>query len=503
MKVAFATLFAVAAADTCSLYEIADGSCGQSDLDCAYTKYAKAAEKGLADGTCSDQGYSVKTGTQTKTYPVIGDIVITTYSQGLEVGSCKGSADPADISADTCYSGSAGALGLKETVTVTIHNFASSKGSIDVVGSGIEDISCKNKDVSKSGQDLSTDLSDCLPSAVEITAIKYCSDSDEISVTVKDKSVPLPVSATLKKVDCGSVTDGLDEMWAEFTSVHGAQNGDDRKAIFAENVKKAVEHNRKQTGSLMGVQGPFAAMTLDEFQSANIRGFASAKSSGLPNLGMHEDSSASATVDWTTKGAVTKVKDQGQCGSCWAFSTTGGLEGSFEIASGNLVSMSEQQFVDCDTGSAGCNGGSMEGAFQWAESHAVATEGSYAYTARDGSCKSRFTTAIPSGGVTGYKQVGSSASSLESAIQQQPVSVAIEADQSVFQMYSGGVITTGCGTNLDHGVLAVGINSDGSIKVKNSWGSSWGANGYVNIATNQCGITSDASYPVVSGAVSV
>jgi len=92
---------------------------------------------------------------------------------------------------------------------------------------------------------------------------------------------------------------------------------------------------------------------------------------------------------------------------------------------------------------------------------------------------------------------------LESAISQQPVSVAIEADQSVFQMYSGGVITTGCGTNLDHGVLAVGINSDGSIKVKNSWGSSWGANGYVNIATNQCGITSDASYPVVSGSVSV
>merc|ERR1712004_678889 len=127
----------------------------------------------------------------------------------------------------------------------------------------------------------------------------------------------------------------------------------------------------------------------------------------------------------TTRGAVTPVKNQGQCGSCWAFSTTGGLEGSWQIASGNLVSLSEQQFVDCDKTSAGCNDGLMESAFSWAQNQNIATESSYAYTARDGTCRSSFT------------------------------------------------ITYGCGTSLDHGVLAVGINSDGSIKVKNSWGSSW------------------------------
>jgi cathepsin L len=419
--------------------------------------------------------------------------------------SCKDSADPADITSDVCYTGSAGALGLKETVTVTIHDFASSAGHIDVVGSGIEDISCKGKAVSKSGQDLSTDLADCLPSAVSITSIKYCSDSDEISVTVKDKSVPIPVSATLKKADCASVSNGLDEMWNEFKSVH-ATNGDEqeRKAIFAQNVKKAVEHNRKELGSMMGVQGPFAAMTLEEFQAANIRGLSSSESQGLPKLGMHEyqGETLAASVDWTTKGAVTPVKNQGQCGSCWAFSTTGGLEGQWQIASGNLASLSEQQFVDCSKQNSGCNGGLMDTAFQFAEGTAIATEDSYAYTAKDGSCESSFTTAIPQGGVTGYKDVSNSASALQSALQNSPVSVAIEADQSVFQMYTSGTITSGCGTNLDHGVLAVGYDGS-SIKVKNSWGSSWGMNGYVNIDASQCGITTSASYPTVSASVQV
>jgi len=423
----------------------------------------------------------------------------------VAAASCSGSADPADITSDTCYSGSAGALGLKETVTVTIHDFASSTGHADIVGSGIQDISCKGKTVTKSGQDLQTDLSDCLPSEVSITSLKYCSDSDAISVTVKDSAVPIPVSATLKKVACGSVSNGLDEMWNEYTSVH-AINGDDeeRKAIFADNVKKAVEHNRKELGSMMGVQGPFAAMTLEEFQADSIRGFTAAKDQGLPSFGVHayEGETLSGSIDWTTKGAVTPVKNQGQCGSCWAFSTTGGIEGQWQISSGNLVSLSEQQFVDCSKQNSGCNGGLMDSAFTFAEGTAIATEASYAYTAKDGSCKSSFTTAIPQGGVTGYKDVQNSASALKSALDSNPVSVAIEADQSVFQMYTSGTITSGCGTNLDHGVLAVGYDGN-TIKVKNSWGSSWGMNGYVNIDASQCGITTSASYPTVSSSVQV
>merc|ERR1712151_297540 len=134
----------------------------------------------------------------------------------------------------------------------------------------------------------------------------------------------------------------------------------------------------------------------------------------------------------------------------------------------------------------------------------VATEASYPYTARDGSCKSSYTTAIPQGGITGYKSVGTSTNALKAAIQTGPVSVAIEADQMSFQLYSGGVLSSGCGTNLDHGVLAVGYDSD-SFKVKNSWGTSWGNSGYVQISQsgNTCGIHSDASYPTVSGSVVV
>merc|ERR1712070_530493 len=150
-------------------------------------------------------------------------------------------------------------------------------------------------------------------------------------------------------------------------------------------------------------------------------------------------------------------------------------------------------------------------AFQWAEKQNVATEASYPYTARDGSCKSFFSTAIPKGGVTGYKSVGSlfskaTVAKLQSAIDLNPVSIAIEADQSSFQHYTGGVLSSGCGTNLDHGVLAVGYDTGaGYWLVKNSWGASWGDSGYIKLSQtgNVCGILNQPVYPTVSGSVSV
>ena len=216
-------------------------------------------------------------------------------------------------------------------------------------------------------------------------------------------------------------------------------------------------------------------------------------------------------VNWVTKGAVTGPKNQGSCGSCWSFSTTGGLEGAHFVATGKLESFSEEQFVQCDYGlqkNLGCNGGLMDKAFEYAESTAIATEADYPYTSgngRRGSCdSSKLANATLK--VKTYTDVTvNSPAQLKAALDKQPVSVAIEADKLVFQMYHTGVITgTKCGTSLDHGVLAAGYGTDTDgteyYLVKNSWGASWGDAGYVKIGVEDgagvCGIQSGPpSYP--------
>ena len=224
------------------------------------------------------------------------------------------------------------------------------------------------------------------------------------------------------------------------------------------------------------------------------------------------------SVDWVKKGAVTPVKNQGQCGSCWSFSTTGALEGAYFNANGKLDSFSEQQLVDCDNRQnggkdMGCNGGLMDNAFTWIKKNGgLCTEEDYPYvsgtTRTSGTCQTTCSLVQGSDITSFYDVPPSSDEDMMLALSKQPVSIAIQADQQSFQLYKSGVFTGSCGTKLDHGVLAVGygsLNGEDYYLVKNSWGTSWGQNGYImlgrgdeyNNGNGQCGMLMQGSYPSV------
>jgi xylem cysteine proteinase len=286
----------------------------------------------------------------------------------------------------------------------------------------------------------------------------------------------------------------------KWISEHGKRYGtraefEFRLNQFKETLAKIEEHNSRNDVGHVVALNEFADLTAAEWKMK--LGFNGAKDRlAAKKVTMLDESNLADSVDWRTKGAVTPVKNQGQCGSCWAFSTTGAVEGAMQISTGKLESYSEQNLVDCSTQNNGCNGGLMDYAFQYIESNPLMLESDYPYTARDGSCQ--YEKSSGHGKVAAFTDVATTASQLKAAINKQPVSVAIEADQAAFQFYSGGVITSGCGSQLDHGVLAVGYGNESGtdyILVKNSWGASWGDQGYVKIAPNQCGITQAASYP--------
>jgi len=298
-----------------------------------------------------------------------------------------------------------------------------------------------------------------------------------------------------------------------FHRAYSESEKEDRFEIFKKNYKYVQDTNAKGLPYRLTITD-FADQRPEEMQGKHMGLHMPSLTkfwAGATYLGRHRSNgTAPASKDWVADGAVTDVKNQGQCGSCWAFSSTGALEGAWQIAGGGLVSLSEQELVDCaKNGNEGCNGGDMDLAFQYLEKQKVCTEASYPYAGKGGTCSaSTCTTAIPAGSVVGYKDVAhDDEEALLSAVAQQPVSVAIEADQMAFQLYSGGILTKECGTKLDHGVLVVGYGTEGSIdywKVKNSWGPGFGEKGYVRLqrtpkkGEGECGIRAQPSYPVVT-----
>ena len=273
---------------------------------------------------------------------------------------------------------------------------------------------------------------------------------------------------------------------------------------FYANELKITEHNSKGLSYKLG-HNEFSDLTAEEFFSARLGFKPSLIRPRLGYSGPKLPADVPGLVDWRAKGAVTPIKNQGQCGSCWSFSATGSIEGAYAIATGKLTSLSEEDLVQCDQVDQGCQGGLMDNAFKFVMNNGIAAEDAYRYisgTGIRGMCNAtKEAAAVVS--IGGYEDVPSgNETALMAAVAQQPVSIAIEADKSAFQLYKSGVLDSPfCGTQLDHGVLAVGYGTSTLGKdywiVKNSWGSTWGEDGYIRMVRgkNMCGIAQQPSYP--------
>jgi len=277
-----------------------------------------------------------------------------------------------------------------------------------------------------------------------------------------------------------------------------------RQAIFSENLKFVEEFNAKNLSSTVEVNH-LADRT--ETEKKALLGFKKMPTTADSRVKTFSEENLAESVDWVTKGAVTPVKNQGQCGSCWAFSTTGALEGAHFMSTGKLVSLSESNLVDCSWLNHGCNGGMMDLAFQYAEGHPIELEESYPYVASTGLFACKYKKDLGVVKATGYHDVAKkNPTQLMAALQNGPVSVAIEADQKAFQMYKSGVLPASeCGTSLDHGVLVVGYGTENGTdywKIKNSWGPTWGDQGFIKVERNAssgaCGVQNMPSQPVTN-----
>ncbi|CAI9099956.1 OLC1v1036859C1 [Oldenlandia corymbosa var. corymbosa] len=308
------------------------------------------------------------------------------------------------------------------------------------------------------------------------------------------------------------VDDSMIQLYEEWKVKYGREYNDvDEQAyrykVFQDNVKFIQSFNKQTDRTYTLGINRFADLTNAEFMS-RYAGYKPGKriDSGAASFRYAEVDSVPPKMDWRKQGVVTRVKDQGNCGSCWAFSAIGAIEGIHKLKTGELVSLSEQELVDCDVKgeNKGCNGGEMQAAFDFImKKGGIASEENYPYVGEDDLCATSKTKQIAAS-IGGYEELPvNDESALMKAVANQPVSMAMEASYE-FQFYEKGVFNGPCGTELNHGVLAVGYGETNGTKywlVKNSWSADWGDKGYFFIERDikkkggRCGIAMDNSYP--------
>ena len=292
-----------------------------------------------------------------------------------------------------------------------------------------------------------------------------------------------------------SIPNAVVDLWTQWKDANNKKYGTQDQArlkIFYQNYQKVMTHQSDPSKTYSMGFTKFMDLTPEEFKAIYLTAARKTNAKRIfSKASVPSVKAAAASVDWKDKGAVTGIKDQGQCGSCWAFGTVGALESLSFISGQGLKIFSEQQLVDCSTsyGNDGCNGGLGEQAFHYVQDNGITEESDYPYEAVDQSCQTE-------GGafkISGYVSVPhSDVDELAVAVTQQPIDIAVDAEN--WQLYSGGVFDD-CGTNLDHEVLLVGYTADYWI-VKNSWSESWGEEGYIRLARgNTCGLADDAYYP--------
>jgi len=311
-----------------------------------------------------------------------------------------------------------------------------------------------------------------------------------------------------------TLTSSVDNDWVNWKQNNNKSYGSD---VLEQKHYQSFKWNQNyiaenQVPGLVLALNKFADLSFAEFKDMYMGANEAPKYlNKVKNFKTLSTEGSSANKDWRNENKVTAVRDQAQCGSCWAFSAIASAESSYlfqnSSESPSDVNFSEQQLVDCAGGrygNQGCNGGLMDNAFGYIGDHGVTTSSSYPYTARDGSCSADSSTKVDDFVYNGYTDVPEGqCDQLAAALQTSPLSIGVAASSN-WQLYQGGLLPASCSTQLDHGVFLVGqkTDSDGSYWiVKNSWGASWGESGYIRLnkengrcGANSCGLCNGASY---------